>query len=152
VWYSRTPFLGLVSAMLLGTGCACSAKVAEAGGAGGTGGAASQLDSGSNDAGLVGDAGDCCPHWCMGSLHVDVTGTACDIALSASPSDSNTVIVTLDCAQIQPLTVDGGSGWVIDYTKNPAHLILLGNTCDTLQRSSPKNLVICIGCFSGLGL
>ena len=66
----------------------------------------------------------------------------CDIALSSSPPDASRVVVVIDCVPqvLVPWELaDAGAtqGFWIDYNPIPAHLILLGSSCEMLQ--SPGN-------------
>jgi hypothetical protein len=78
---------------------------------------------------------------------------SCDIPLQQSPYDPTMVEVAIDCQRI-PIAPnndwDAGNvdGFAIDYSKSPAHLILLGASCERLQASGVHNIDVIVGCAS----
>jgi hypothetical protein len=75
----------------------------------------------------------------------------CDIQLYQSPTDPANVQVVLDCNFVPQLPnavsdAGGGDGYFIDYSKNPAHLVLKGKTCDQATAWGLHSLDVVIGC------
>ncbi len=83
----------------------------------------------------------------------DSGAIACDVALLESPLDPSRTGVWIDCVA-QPLSemqteyADAGAfeGFFIDYSQNPAHLILQGPGCDMLQSPGYHALDLIQGC------
>jgi hypothetical protein len=72
--------------------------------------------------------------------------TSCDIELEQTPPDPTSVNVAVDCRVISA-SIDGGAvGWTIDYATSPAHLTLLGSTCDSFTQQGSHSLDVIIGC------
>ena len=58
----------------------------------------------------------------------------CDFALTSVPSDVNDILVALDCntvSQVAPDAVD--SGWYLDWSQDPPHVVLTGAYCTRIQ-------------------
>ena len=76
---------------------------------------------------------------------------SCDIALASNPPDPTKVNVAIDCVP-QPVVPTGSpadagaNGYYIDYTKNPAHLILVGAPCNNLVTTGAHNVDVIAGC------
>jgi len=73
---------------------------------------------------------------------------SCDIELQSTPSDPSLVQVAMDC-DIVPLVTQadsGASGFHIDYSNSPAHVVLTGTYCDRVTTVGAKSLDIIEGC------
>jgi len=77
----------------------------------------------------------------------------CNIPLSTTPTvSSDKVNVAIDC-QLQPAVpagtqADAGNlnGFYIDYTQNPAHLMLVGAACDSMMTNGSGRIDVITGC------
>ncbi len=81
--------------------------------------------------------------------------TTCDIPLSATPQVSvDKINVAIDCKLQTPLQsttapdAAGADGFYIDYTFEPAHLKLVGQTCDSITAVGAHQVDIIAGCQS----
>ena len=79
------------------------------------------------------------------------SGANCNIALGHSPVDPNLVTVTVDCTLYhwnEGNHLDAGDvdAFAIDYGPTPAHLILLGSGCRTLQLPGLHHVDVAEGC------
>ena len=91
---------------------------------------------------------------------VDAFGTittqlikSCDIPLKVSPPDPNKVTVAIDCNPVPAITAGsatdaGADGYYVDYTynPNPAHIKLVGSTCDSISAQGAHHVDVIVGC------
>jgi hypothetical protein len=73
---------------------------------------------------------------------------SCDIELQSTPVDQSLVQVAMDC-DVVPLVTNadsGASGFHVDYSSSPAHVILTGSYCDRVSTVGVKNLDVIEGC------
>ena len=76
-----------------------------------------------------------------------VNVSSCDFPLQRSPPDPAVVEAAIDCLRIFQVKPDAGiSGFHIDYSQNPAHLVLTGEYCDIMLRNGAQNVVVVQGC------
>ena len=101
------------------------------------------------------------PSYCNGLLlqqrcgeyrtNTDLGPISCEVTLKYSPLDIQLSHVFIDC-EPQPLVgwnkVDAGvvDGFTIDYNYEPAHLVLLGTSCEVLQSPGYHALDFFQGC------
>ena len=80
----------------------------------------------------------------------------CDITLKSTPTSVGTVQVVKDCQFIPALPdnkapgPDSGvqDGYYIDYQQSPAHLILTGSVCTSIQTAGANHLDVIEGCYN----
>jgi len=109
----------------------------------------SSHDAGAVDAATDSDAASCIDQLlqrnCWGQAFANPT--SCDIELSESPTSPIETIVAMDCTELVRVTPDAGTtGWFLDYSRSPAHLILVGSTCEALQANGPHEIEIVTQC------
>jgi hypothetical protein len=58
----------------------------------------------------------------------------CDFKLQQTPAHPENTHVFLNCMPVYPTSAnaDAGSGWYIDFSQSPAHLVLEGDACSAL--------------------
>jgi hypothetical protein len=77
----------------------------------------------------------------------------CDFPLNGTPANPNDVVVQFDCQSIVQDTSGSpnvGNGWVLDWSRDPPHLVVGGAVCNALMASGASQAVIAYNC--GLGL
>ncbi len=89
----------------------------------------------------------------MGSPQQIEVEQSCDIPLNQSPDDVSAVNIAVDCQAVQMVPyndTDAGnvSGFVIDYSWSPAHLILLGASCAQVQVPGVHYVYVILGCIA----
>ena len=145
---------GLLCIAILSDALACSNSTSPTTDAGSIKSPNNSHTDASSDASAVADAGLCGGLFhqhsdCRPGPQVEFSTTSCNIQLPWNPPAVNDVYVAMDCTLSDRVAPDAGqSGWFIDYSYNPAHLIFVGSPCDTLQKDGPHEVEIveCIVC------
>ncbi len=89
---------------------------------------------------------------------VDAFGTittqlikSCDFPLKTSPQDPTKVTVAVDCAKVPSVPVGtsadaGVDGYYVDYDQKPAHVKLVGSTCNSISAQGAHHVDVIVGC------
>src|SRR5664280_1333875 len=125
---------------VLGRGSTATSTNITAGGTSASTGSSPAIDVNTYCNGLLAGALVC-------DLEQFVNVSSCDFPLQRSPPDPALVEAAIDCLRIFQVKPDAGiSGFHIDYSQNPAHLVLTDEYCDIMLRNGAQNVVVVQGC------
>lgn len=150
----------IIASVLIAALCNCGGQVTDTASSTLATGGTSSSGTGGAAAGTTSTPGPD-PTYCNGILLSMNCGTfhrdssagpiGCDVELDFSPTDTYLSQVYVDCA-LQPLAngnhSDAGAseGFLIDYEYEPAHLVLLGQSCDLVQSPGTHTVDLLQGC------